>query len=83
VHDYRNSHFRPITDGCATLFELFKILWNDLRGAYGPPALGPKPFRNVLAPVPNFKYFQDRIDLRTSPELMESPAEAPRDDLAA
>ena len=74
-HDYSNSHFRPLTDGCATLFELFKILRNDLRGAYGPPDLGPGPFRDALTPRPNMKFFQDRIDLRTSPELLEAPVE--------
>jgi dolichyl-phosphate beta-glucosyltransferase len=40
VHDYRDSHFRPITDGCATFLELAKIRWNDFRGAYGRSVLG-------------------------------------------
>jgi glycosyltransferase involved in cell wall biosynthesis len=34
VHDYSSSHFRPLTDGWATLFELFEIRWKDFRGAY-------------------------------------------------
>lgn len=34
VHDYRNSHFRPIVDGWATFLELFRIRWNDLQGLY-------------------------------------------------
>lgn len=33
-HDYRSSHFRPITDGWTVLMELFEIRWNDFRGAY-------------------------------------------------
>jgi dolichyl-phosphate beta-glucosyltransferase len=32
VHDYSDSHFRPLADGCATLLELFEIRWNDFRG---------------------------------------------------
>lgn len=34
VHDYRDSHFRPLFDGWATVRELFEIRWNALRGAY-------------------------------------------------
>lgn len=36
VHDYRNSHFRPLADGWFTFLELFKIRWNDLQGIYEP-----------------------------------------------
>jgi dolichyl-phosphate beta-glucosyltransferase len=35
VHEYRDSHFRPVADGWATFLELFKIRRNDLQGAYG------------------------------------------------
>jgi dolichyl-phosphate beta-glucosyltransferase len=77
VHDYSNSHFRPIVDGCATLLELFEIRWNDLRGAYGRPALGPISFRDT-AKV-SLKFFQEN----TSAEPLEVPANSPSDDLAA
>ena len=43
VHDYHSSHFRPLTDGWTTLFELFEIRWNDLRGAYARAATEPSP----------------------------------------
>ena len=77
VHDYSNSHFRPLAHGCATLLELFEIRWNDLRGAYGRPALGPISFRENAKPGPNF------FPESTSPEPLEVPANSPRDDLAA
>lgn len=77
VHDYSNSHFRPLADGCATLLELFEIRWNDLRGAYGRRVLGPITFRETAKLSLNF--FQER----TSPEPLEVPANSPRDDLAA
>lgn len=35
VHEYRDSHLRPIADGWATLWELFRIRRNHLNGAYG------------------------------------------------
>jgi dolichyl-phosphate beta-glucosyltransferase len=35
IHDYSDSHFRQLSDGFAALLELFKIRWNDIRGAYG------------------------------------------------
>ena len=35
VHEYRDSHLRPIADGWATLWELFRIRRNHLHGAYG------------------------------------------------
>lgn len=77
VHDYSNSHFRPIADGCATLFELFEIRWNDLRGAYGNPALGPISFRDTAKLSLNF------FEESPSPDPLEVPATSPRDDLAA
>jgi dolichyl-phosphate beta-glucosyltransferase len=77
VHDYSNSHFRPLADGCATLLELFEIRWNDLRGAYGSPVLGPISFRETAKPRVSF--FQES----TAPEPLEVPANSPRDDLAA
>jgi len=77
VHDYSNSHFRPVADGCATLLELFEIRWNDLRGAYGRPALGPVTFKKTGKLSLNF--FQDT----TSPEPLDVPAHSPTDDLAA
>jgi glycosyltransferase involved in cell wall biosynthesis len=76
VHDYSNSHFRPLADGCATLLELFEIRWNDLRGAYGRPVLGPISFRETTKVSLNF--FHES----TSSEPLEVPAN-PRDDLAA
>lgn len=81
VHDYRNSHFRPLADGCATLLELFEIRWNDLRGAYGRPILGSISFRQTAKP--NLNFFEERIDLRPPPEPLELPANLPPDDLAA
>jgi glycosyltransferase involved in cell wall biosynthesis len=77
VHDYSNSHFRPFADGCATLLELFEIRWNDLRGIYGRPALGPMSFRK--ATKSNLNFFQERASL----EPLEVPANSPSDDLAA
>jgi len=77
VHDYSNSHFRPLVDGCATLLELFEIRWNDLRGVYGRPALGPISFRETAKLGLNF------FEESASPEPMEVPANSPRDDLAA
>lgn len=77
VHDYSNSHFRPLTDGWATLLELFEIRWNDLRGAYGRPALGPISFRETATLGLNF------LEESTSPESLEVPANSPSDDLAA
>ena len=76
-HDYSNSHFRPLADGCAALLELFEIRWNDLRGAYGRPVLGPIPLRETAKLSLNF--FQKS----TSPEPLDVPANSPRDDLAA
>ena len=77
VHDYSNSHFRPLVDGCATLLELFEIRWNDLRGAYGRPVLGHTPFGETAKLGLNF------FPESTSPEPLEVPANSPRDDLAA
>ena len=77
VHDYSNSHFRPLADGCATLLELFEIRWNDFRGAYGRPVLGPISFRETAKLSLNF------FDKGTSPESLEIPANSPGDDLAA
>jgi hypothetical protein len=77
VHDYSNSHFRPLVDGCATLLELFEIRWNDLRGAYGRPVLGHIPFRETAKLSLNF------FEESTSPKPLEVPANSPPDDLAA
>jgi hypothetical protein len=77
MHDYSNSHFRPFADGCSTLLELFEIRWNDLRGVYGRPVLGPISFRQASKLSLNF--FQES----TSPEPLEVPANSPSDDLAA
>jgi dolichyl-phosphate beta-glucosyltransferase len=77
VHDYSNSHFRPLTDGCATLLELFEIRWNDLRGVYGRPVLGPVSFRETAKLSMNF------FPESTSPKPLEVPANSPSDDLAA
>lgn len=35
IHEYRDSHLRPIADGWATLWELFRIRRNHLHGVYG------------------------------------------------
>ncbi len=77
VHDYSNSHFRPLADGCATLLELFEIRWNDLRGAYGRPVLGPVSFRETTKLSLNF------FEKGRSSKPLEVPANPPRDDLAA
>jgi dolichyl-phosphate beta-glucosyltransferase len=77
VHDYSDSHFRPLADGCATLLELFEIRWNDLRGVYGRPILGPTSFRETASLSLNF--FQES----TSPKPLEVPANSPSDVLAA
>jgi dolichyl-phosphate beta-glucosyltransferase len=53
AHDYRDSHFRPISDGWAAFVELFRIRWNDIRGAYGSRALGQRFSRVVVSPEPN------------------------------
>jgi len=77
VHDYSNSHFRPLADGFATLLELFEIRWNDLRGSYGRPVLGPISFRETAKLSLNF------FNKSSSPEPLEVAANSPRDDLAA
>ena len=77
VHDYRNSHFRPLTDGCATLSELFEIRWNDLRGAYGPPF--PASMSSQESANPSTRLFRESA----APESLEVPATSPGDDLAA
>jgi dolichyl-phosphate beta-glucosyltransferase len=77
VHDYSDSHFRPLADGCATLLELFEIRWNDLRGLYGQPVLGPTSLQETAKLSLNF--FQES----TSPKPLEVPANSPSDDLAA
>jgi len=77
VHDYSNSHFRPLTDGCATLLELFEIRWNDLRGVYGRPNLGPVSYHEPAKLSLNF------FPESTSPKPLEVPASSPSDDLAA
>jgi len=77
VHDYGNSHFRPLTDGCATLSELFEIRWNDFRGAYGDPATDSTTFSESAFPSVNL--FQES----TPAEPLEVPANSPRDDVAA
>ncbi len=48
AHEYRDSHFRPITDGYAAFSELLKIRCNDSRGSYGTPTLGKAFSRAVL-----------------------------------
>jgi dolichyl-phosphate beta-glucosyltransferase len=77
VHDYSNSHFRPLTDGCATLLELFEIRWNDLRGVYGRPNLDPVSYQEPAKLSLNF------FPESTSPKPLEVPANSPSDDLAA
>ena len=77
MHDYRNSHFRPLADGCATLLELFEIRWNDLRGAYGRPVLNSRLFPESAKPSLNL--FQEI----PSPKPLEVPANSPSDDVAA
>ena len=77
VHDYGNSHFRPLTDGCATLSELFEIRWNDLRGAYGNSA--PSPTRRRDAASANLNLFQESAPT----DSIKVPANSPGDDLAA
>jgi hypothetical protein len=77
VHDYRNSHFRPLIDGCATLSELFEIRWNDLRGVYGGRA-----FRSVFskdAALPGLDFLKETAQ----PKNLEVPSDTPRDDVAA
>jgi glycosyltransferase involved in cell wall biosynthesis len=37
IHDYRDSRFRPLSDGWITFLELAKVRWYDMRGAYRPP----------------------------------------------
>lgn len=77
VHDYSNSHFRPLAHGCATLLELFEIRWNDLRGAYGRPVSGSTPLRETAKLSLNF------FPESPSPAPLEVPANSPRDDMAA
>lgn len=77
IHDYRNSHFRPLIDGCATLSELFEIRWNDLRGVYGGRA-----FRSVFskdAALPGLDFLKETAQ----PKALEVPSDTPRDDVAA
>lgn len=77
VHDYGNSHFRPLTDGCATLSELFEIRWNDFRGAYGNSVPAPTKVREAAPARVNI--FQESAP--TDP--IKVPANSSGDDLAA
>jgi len=77
VHDYGNSHFRPLTDGCATLSELFEIRWNDFRGAYGHSVPTKTNLRDAGSASVNL--FQDAAPT----EPLKVPANSPGDDLAA
>jgi dolichyl-phosphate beta-glucosyltransferase len=77
VHDYGNSHFRPLTDGCATLSELFEIRWNDFRGAYGISVPGSMMTRKAAFPSVNL------LPGSTPPEPLKVPTNSPGDDMAA
>lgn len=79
-HDYRDSHFRPISDGWAAFSELFRIRWNDIRGAYGSRALGQMFSRVVLTRARNAVSPQRRqAEPRTNGEIAERQIEALQD----
>ena len=50
VHEYRDSHLRPITDGCSILWELFRIRRNQLYGAYGPMSISTSSLEHMAPP---------------------------------
>lgn len=51
VHEYRDSHLRPIADGWATLWELFKIRNNHLHGAYGTMRISIESLDQIAPPA--------------------------------
>jgi glycosyltransferase involved in cell wall biosynthesis len=51
VHEYRDSHLRPLVDGWATLWELFKIRRNHLNGAYGGVPVAASALESMAPPV--------------------------------
>src|SRR5579863_6631039 len=65
VHDYRDSHFRPLADGFASVRELFEIRWNTLRGAYrtSSPVLLPE---RPVAPEPAITAARHRATRRAA-----------------
>lgn len=62
VHEYRDSHLRPIADGWATLWELLKIRRNQVYGAYGP----------VRGTAPALVHAPDTLQQIASPPVSES-----------
>lgn len=62
VHEYRDSHLRPIADGWATLWELLKIRRNQVYGAYGP----------VRGTAPALVHAPDALQQIASPPVSES-----------
>lgn len=51
VHEYRDSHLRPIADGWATIWELLRIRHNHLYGAYGPVSLSTSSLEHIAPPA--------------------------------
>lgn len=51
IHEYRNSHFRPIADGFSSLRDLFRIHRNHLHGAYGAMSVSAPALQQVAAPA--------------------------------
>lgn len=49
VHEYRDSHVRPIADGWATLWELLKIRRNHMHGAYGAVSVSTPGLRDTVS----------------------------------
>jgi glycosyltransferase involved in cell wall biosynthesis len=51
VHEYRDSHLRPIADGCSILWELLRIRRNHMYGAYGPVSLSTSSLERISTPA--------------------------------
>ena len=83
-HDYRDSHFRPMSDGWAAISELFKIRWNDIRGAYGSRELCQAFSRVVLAGAPSAVYpSRTQTEQSTNREISAMATLRSRDEEAA
>lgn len=67
VHEYRDSHLRPIADGCSILWELFRIRRNDLSGAYGPVSISSSSLKHISSSA-------DALQQMASPGVSASEA---------
>ena len=72
LHDYRDSHFRPINDGLTAFLELVKIRCNHLRGLYGSEVADDTFTRFLQNWAPNaFRSAEVCAEQRTKREIAE------------